>query len=113
MGPSMVGEAREGGPGGDRLTLRKVHASIHGALSQKRGLERARFEGAEAKKASVLTDKAPVVRGHFNYSGRRPLLGREGHPGLQQGQDVAGKELWGDRTQHGTQRWPPSVGVRA
>lgn len=113
MGPSTAREAKEGGPGGDKLTLRNIHANIHGALSQERGLERACFEGAEAKKASVLTDKAPVVRGHFNYLGRRPLLGREGHPGFQQGQDIAGKELQGERTQHGTQRWPRSVSVRA
>lgn len=94
MGPSTAGGAEEGRPGwGQALTLRNAHASITGAPSQERSRERGRFEGAEAKKASMLTDRAPVVRRHYNYSGRRPLQGRKGHPGLQQGQHVAGKEL--------------------
>lgn len=49
----------------------------------------------------------------FNYSGRWPLQGREGHPGLQQGQHVAGKGLHGEREQRGPQCWPSGVRVRA
>lgn len=79
----------------------------------KGSLKRDRFEGAEAKKASMLTDRAPVVRRHFNYSSRRPLQGRKGHPGLQQGQHVAGQELRREREQSYRPRWLPSVGVRA
>lgn len=56
---------------------------------------------------------APDVRRHFNFSGRRPLQGQEGHRGLQQGQYVAGKELeeTGDSVVLSVR--PPSLGVRA
>lgn len=88
MVPSIAGGDREGGPGGDRLSPSGMPMPASQVPSARRGsLERGRFEGAEA---SVLTDRAPVVRRHFNYSGRWPLQGREGHPGLQQSQHVAG-----------------------
>lgn len=56
---------------------------------------------------------APDVRRHFNFSGRRPLQGQEGHRGLQQGQYVAGKELeeTGDSVVLSVR--PPSLGVSA
>lgn len=61
---------------------------------RKGSLERDRFEGAESQKG-LDAHRAPIVRRHFD-SGRRPLQGRERHPGLQQGQHVAGKELEGE-----------------
>lgn len=70
-----------------------------------------RFEGAQDKNASMLTDRAPVVCCHFICSGRRPLQGRKGHPGLQQGQHVAGKELRRERERSYHQHWPRGVGV--
>lgn len=59
------------------------------------------------------SNKAPVVRRHFYCSGRWPVLGRERRPGLQQGQHVAGKELWGKRERRGCPRSrAPLSGVR-
>lgn len=82
-----------------------------GPPPRKGSLESGRFEGAEAEKASMLTDRVSVTGSHFNDSGGRPLQRRKGHPGLQQGQHVARKELRGGNSYH--PRWLPSVGVRA
>ena len=93
--------------GGQVLTRRDAPASLAGARGHGRGSERNPFEGVEANKAAVPLS----LRSHFNYSGQRPLQGREGHPGLQRGQHVARKELREKREWRGSQRsWTPLSG---
>lgn len=112
MGPSIEGGAGEDRPGWVRLPLSGTRMPVsQGPPPRKGSLESGRFEGAEAKKASMLTNRVSVTGSHFNDSGGRPLRRRKGHPGLQQGQHVARKELRGGNSYH--PRWLPSVGVRA